>query len=599
VEEMPYTPNYDLRYIGVLTEQNVDADGEERNWTFVDWQLYGINSMMGDGVLTGWTVAAATGLYVDVSPGSGLVKGYFAETAVLTEDVLVDDDTTTYIFALATDDTATTGEVTFVASSLPTMTDAVLLATVVAVDGAITTVTNSVKTSAGFTGTLRYYLEHHKHDNNPIAFIDLTTDVTGILPAANMGPIPSSKLTGLISVASIPQQDHADLDGVGSYTHDELDDFVDTITDDRYKEFGDVVAVIVGQKMLSEAHIYYESADPGGYFRFIPNLALFIPGITCKVASADTPNYTDLIDIALTTATIDEVNRLFKTGLGVALATPKVYSQNWNTQAEWETSVSQTNVVITNRVTLSVLSSTTTYNSSGTLVFKYDSGRISEFTLITWSVVSGGITTPISVRTRTANTEALLASATWSTAITASGDAVTSEDNRWIEIEVTISTTDTSISPILDWVQIDYEAVGGGCGRVLWPTFEDFNDGTCVDTVVVTNTVKLDTTGTGTYPSTGTATSDVIDPGAAFTEWVSLTWVELLQTGTDLLLYYRDHANATTLLTLPWQGPFTDAVGGVDLSGETGRYIQVKLEFSTSDTSVTPTFDEMTLIYKE
>lgn len=98
----------------------------------------------------------------------------------------------------------------------------------------------------------------------------------------------------------------------------------------------------------------------------------------------------------------------------------------------------------------------TSYYSSGTLVSSsFDSGSTSTWQAISWSA-STPSGTNVQLRTRTASTQAGLASAAWSGYYTASGATITSPSNRWIQYEATLSTTNTQTTPTLSDVTITY-----------------------------------------------------------------------------------------------------------------------------------------------
>lgn len=600
---MALTPNFSLIYYDSTVNKYVSSSVERRNWLFLDWQLFGIAQLAGNGIVSGWELSAGTGQTINISAGSGLIGGLLGFTSAA--DVVTVNTGTNYIYVVAGDDIAASGEVSFAVESIQSLSsDRLLLGVVVASSTAITNVDTSGAIGVGWSEALQYYLESHEHDGNPIGFIDLSSHVSGLLSSSNIGSVPASKITGLLDPANIPQLSHTELTGIGSYTHDQLDTFADTITDSRYKKFGDVIAHIVSQGMISHAHLYYENSDPSGYFRFIPNLAIVIPGITVLETGNDTPNKADLLDSTKTTALTDYVNHLFYTGLATALATPINFSQNWDSAVDWENAY-YSNQVATNSdgaLELEVLSSTTVYPSSGTMVLRYDTGRISNWGIIEWAIQSNDITSPISVRTRTAGTAAGLSTATWSSAITESGTTISSASNRWIEIEVTLQTDDLAKTPTLYDITIGYESASGGCGRALWPTFEAWGDGTASNVVTGAETVTLATGGTGTYGSSGTAMSSIIDGGSSWSSWVSILWSETVLSGvTTLNLYVRSDPDSTDILSKAWQGPYTVGSSGVLLSGLTtpGRYLQLRLVMGSSDSGETPIFDEATITYQQ
>lgn len=102
--------------------------------------------------------------------------------------------------------------------------------------------------------------------------------------------------------------------------------------------------------------------------------------------------------------------------------------------------------------------SSASYYSSGTLVSSaFDSGST-----VTWQTISWSASTPsgtnVQFRTRTASTQAGLASAAWSGYYTASGTSIASPANRWIQYEATLSTSNAQATPTLSDVTITYSS---------------------------------------------------------------------------------------------------------------------------------------------
>ncbi|MEA3515020.1 MAG: hypothetical protein U9R34_06075 [Nanoarchaeota archaeon] len=96
-----------------------------------------------------------------------------------------------------------------------------------------------------------------------------------------------------------------------------------------------------------------------------------------------------------------------------------------------------------------------TYATSGTWNYNFDSSQNSEWHNITWEGTEPA-NTNIQFKARTASTEAELSSAIWSSHIETSGITLNIDNNQWIEIEVKLSTTDTSVTPTLYNFAINY-----------------------------------------------------------------------------------------------------------------------------------------------
>ena len=88
------------------------------------------------------------------------------------------------------------------------------------------------------------------------------------------------------------------------------------------------------------------------------------------------------------------------------------------------------------------------YAQAGTLNLKYDSGRSEVWDKLNFTAETP-VGTSVTFRTRTAETEAGLASALWSTVITSDNAPITSLKGRWIEIQANLATTDINVTPKL------------------------------------------------------------------------------------------------------------------------------------------------------
>jgi uncharacterized repeat protein (TIGR01451 family) len=88
------------------------------------------------------------------------------------------------------------------------------------------------------------------------------------------------------------------------------------------------------------------------------------------------------------------------------------------------------------------------YGSSGQLLSSaFDGGVGVNWQNITWNVVAGGAT-GVRARTRAADQVSQLATAAWSDWYTSSGSPVTSQDKRWIQYELELTSSDSSSTPI-------------------------------------------------------------------------------------------------------------------------------------------------------
>ena len=103
----------------------------------------------------------------------------------------------------------------------------------------------------------------------------------------------------------------------------------------------------------------------------------------------------------------------------------------------------------------------------------------------------------------------------------------------------------------------------------------------------------------GMYVSSGTIASQVLNTGVSGARWDALFWDEILESGTDITFAVRasdsPFAKDTPDATLPWI-----SVGGTSpvTSGlPSGQYMQWQAILTTSDTSKTPTLQEVRVYY--
>ena len=98
------------------------------------------------------------------------------------------------------------------------------------------------------------------------------------------------------------------------------------------------------------------------------------------------------------------------------------------------------------------------YGSSGVLSSSaFDGGDGVQWQTVSWDAAAGG-STNVCVRTRTADAADQLASAPWSDCYSTSGSGITSANSRWIQYQLELTTSDPSVSPVLNEIRIGYLA---------------------------------------------------------------------------------------------------------------------------------------------
>ena len=94
---MKRTSKYQMTYFeeGDLTVPTV----ETQRWETVDAQLYGMFSILGNGIITGWELAAGDNLSVVISAGRGHVNYVAVESTLASLITELAPNTRNYIYA--------------------------------------------------------------------------------------------------------------------------------------------------------------------------------------------------------------------------------------------------------------------------------------------------------------------------------------------------------------------------------------------------------------------------------------------------------------------------------------------------------------------
>ena len=104
------------------------------------------------------------------------------------------------------------------------------------------------------------------------------------------------------------------------------------------------------------------------------------------------------------------------------------------------------------------------FGSSGTLLSSaYDGGDGVQWQTLSWDATAGPGTN-VCLKTRTADVSDQLASAAWSNCYSTNGSTVLSENRRWIQYQLALSTSDTSTSPVFN--EIRTTSLSGSLGAL-------------------------------------------------------------------------------------------------------------------------------------
>jgi len=318
----------------------LNVQKETDRFLIIDKQLFGLYNIFGNGVVSGWTVAAedttsASGISVSVSEGLGIVNFIAAETTFPDTIGNLPPNATFDVYATFRGSTFVDRIVDFTFSFVDISSEfALKLATVTTGANAVKTIDNSVRTLISFQQLIKEEIDAHKHRGTPTK-IDLAEETKNQLPGARLAGIDTSKVTsGAFDIDRIPIVDHNDLDNDGLLTHAQLDSFVKTLSQNNKELLGEVASVNVLKQII---FLKYKFSDVDKHF--INELTL-IPGI-----SPDS-----FIDFENSTANINLFQRCIS---GLPPSIGEFVSIFWDDQKSFVNSFKRTNIEVFNdQVTL-------------------------------------------------------------------------------------------------------------------------------------------------------------------------------------------------------------------------------------------------------
>jgi hypothetical protein len=315
---MRYTEHY--RLASLEPNEPLNPLEDSRRFLTIDRNILGIMQVLGNGVITGWDVVQRSGLTVAVTPGRGNISFFAAETTEPRTVTGLAPDATNYIYAQAIEQTRFTRDVAFFADTLLFQgSQAILLARVVTVGGAVTEIDTSVRTDISFIETIKQLINQHRHrggGDNP-SKIDLGTEVSGQLPGFRVEGLDAAKVTsGRLAPARVPQLEHSSLLHSGVLSHAQLDSFVRNLSNPNVRLLGELSSINMMQLWLAQKHIWHD-VDLEAH-----NLLLMIPGIS--------PD--EFTDYASTTAIVD---KFYHTISGIPSLAGKLLATTFRTESDF------------------------------------------------------------------------------------------------------------------------------------------------------------------------------------------------------------------------------------------------------------------------
>ena len=294
--------------------------------------FYGLYSIFGSGVIDGWEVedggySTATGISVNVGPGSGIIRYISAETQFAETINGLPPNSTVNIYAVLTGSTPVDRSVNFAWTLGELGNFSVLLSTVTTADVAVAMIDNTIQQRIGFEQIIKDQIDAHKHRGTP-SKIDLGQETKNQLPGARIEGVDASRITsGTFNIDRLPIIDHNNLENDGLLTHAQLDSFVQTLSENNKQLLGEISSINLLKHILFMKYKYLDIDE-----HFVNELAL-IPGIS--------PD--DLIDFDSTTAYVDLMQHCIS---GIPAKQGEFVDVNYDTENAFVNAHSLTNVIV-------------------------------------------------------------------------------------------------------------------------------------------------------------------------------------------------------------------------------------------------------------
>ena len=332
------TPEYGLAIFDWgddLTSQ-FNVEKEIERFLIIDRQLFGLYSIFGNGVISGWDIydngyTQETGISISVSTGVGIIKLYSCQTETPIVLSFLSPNSFFFVYATITDSPdirdRTVAFATTAARSVPQ--DSILIGTVTTGDTSVTSVDNSTKVYISFEEIINEKIAAHKHRGTP-SKIDLMSEVKNQLSGARIESLDAEKIvSGILEKERIPVIDHNDLDNIGTITHAGIETFLKTFSQNNKELLGEIATVNLLKSIIFQKYKFVESDKD------YVNTLVLIPGITPS----------SFIDFSASTATVNEYNGT------ISGNTPSIgtfTSKIWNNSTSFATANKQTNITISN-----------------------------------------------------------------------------------------------------------------------------------------------------------------------------------------------------------------------------------------------------------
>lgn len=332
---MGQTQYFHLAFFDFGDDLNTDLSAQKEidRFVLIDKQLYGLYSVVGNGVISGWAVrdggySYSKGISIIVESGLGIINYIASETTISSTIQNLPSNSILDIYAVIRGSTVQNRSVDFqYYDSGTTVNNGLKLAQVITGENGITAIDNTIKEYVSYQQAIEQEINNHKHRGTP-SKIDLKEEVKNQLPGARIEGIDASKIqSGVLDLERLPLIDHNDLDNKGLLTHAALDAFVKTLSQTNKELLGEVVTVDLLKSIIFLKYFYPDFDED-----FLNELIL-IPGIT--------PN--EFIDFEASTANISLEDNCIT---GVPAQTGLYTSIVWDDQESFYNSYLKNNVVV-------------------------------------------------------------------------------------------------------------------------------------------------------------------------------------------------------------------------------------------------------------
>ncbi len=341
------TRYYGIGFFDFGNRLGTDFSGQVEidRWVFIDKMLFGLMSIFGNGVVSGWTVTTTEAFTLSVNEGFGNINFIAGRTTFPVSIQDIPPNSTVYVYAKIRTRTTFTEEVEFIIDVSATLAegdlDFLLLAKITSGDTSIEIVDESVRQEIGFIELIKAAIRLHKHRGGSLnpSKIDLDGEVKGQLPSFRIADFDAEKITtGTFDLARMPLLDHQDLQNVGLLTHPQLDTFVKSLEASNTELFGEIGTANLLQLIIA-AKLIYEDTESAFFTgtkidEHMINELVVIPGVTTN----------DHIDFDNTTATVDLEQNFIE---GVPPITGTSFFVNFDSALAWQSAHQLTNLIIT------------------------------------------------------------------------------------------------------------------------------------------------------------------------------------------------------------------------------------------------------------